>query len=194
MELIKICPTCGQHNLPISPFCSNSDCGVSLVAVATSQPSAANAESLNLDVPELTKIICPDCKAENVCGVARCVYCDFSICSYDTSESSFHVELIWPWGKELMSLPLRIGRDSPCPDGLIKAISAHGYDNISRSHAELVWNQDAKGIFLTDLGSSNGTFIDGVRIPSNKPILLKSGVVVRFAANLAVIISFMHNQ
>ncbi len=39
-----------------------------------------------------------------------------------------------------------------------------------------------------NLGSSNGTFVDGVRIPPNKPIALKSGALVRFAANLSVTI------
>ena len=193
MALIKICPTCGQHNLPISPFCSNSDCGVSLVAVPTSEPSTKNTESLNLDVPELTTIICPDCKAENVCGVARCVYCDFSICSDDISESSFRVELIWPWGKEIMTLPLSIGRESPSPDSIVNAIATHGYDNISRSHAKILWNVEKKEVSITDLGSSNGTFIDGVRIPSNQPIPIKNGVLVRFAANLSVVISFIRN-
>ena len=188
MALTKICPTCGRHNLPVSPFCSNPGCGVSLVAVAPSEHNDKPAESFNPKTCELGKIVCPDCKAENEAGVVRCVYCDFAIGSDTDGAESFHIELNWPWGKELMTLPLRIGRESPSPDSVIKAIAAHGYDNISRSHAELLWDSISKGVFLTDLGSSNGTFVDGVRIPSNKPIALKSGALVRFAANLSVTI------
>jgi pSer/pThr/pTyr-binding forkhead associated (FHA) protein len=81
---------------------------------------------------------------------------------------------------------MRIGRDPPAPESLIKAISARGYDNISRSHAELRLDSPAGGVTVVDLGSSNGTFVDGVRIPANKPIPLKNGAVVRFAASLSV--------
>jgi pSer/pThr/pTyr-binding forkhead associated (FHA) protein len=59
--------------------------------------------------------------------------------------------------------------------------------------AKILWNVEKKEVSITDLGSSNGTFIDGVRIPSNQPIPIKNGVLVRFAANLSVVISFIRN-
>ena len=42
------------------------------------------------------------------------------------------------------------------------------------------------GALVIDFGSTNGTFVDGVRLPANKSTPLKSGAVVRFAANLSV--------
>jgi pSer/pThr/pTyr-binding forkhead associated (FHA) protein len=100
------------------------------------------------------------------------------------------VELTWPWGKERLTKPLRIGREPPAPERLIEAINAHGYDNISRSHAELLPDAVKGGVSVIDFGSANGTFVDGTRISSNKPTPLKSGAVVRFAANLAVSVAF----
>ena len=99
------------------------------------------------------------------------------------------VELTWPWGKERLTKPLRIGREPPSPERLIQEINAYGYDNISRSHAELLLDPITGAASVIDLGSSNGTFVNGVRIPPNKSTILKNGAVVRFAANLSVTIA-----
>jgi len=49
---------------------------------------------------------------------------------------------------------------------------------ISRYHARLTLRQDA--VFVEDLGSSNGTFINDRRIEANKPLQLHSGDRLRF--------------
>lgn len=185
MALVKTCPTCGFSNLPTSPFCSQ--CGVSLVAVAPSEAVEPTADPVG-GQQAAEKVVCPDCKAENDAGAERCVYCDFALgdCSEETAEC--RVELVWPWGNETLAGPMSIGRDPPAPEGLVKAIHSHGYDNISRSHAELRPGTPDGGVSVVDLGSTNGTFVDGVRIPANKPTPLKSGAVVRFAANLSVVV------
>ena len=65
---------------------------------------------------------------------------------------------------------LHIGRtpDSglPLPDG-----------QVSRHHAEL--RMEAQGLMLTDLGSSNGTFIGNQRLLPNQPHLLTDGAIFR---------------
>jgi pSer/pThr/pTyr-binding forkhead associated (FHA) protein len=43
----------------------------------------------------------------------------------------------------------------------------------SRQHCELIWNEAAGAYFAQDLGSTNGTFVDGVQISAPTP--LKSG-------------------
>lgn len=86
----------------------------------------------------------------------------------------------------MLTQPMRVGRDSPAPEALIAAINAHGYDNISRSHADLIPGSPEGGATVVDLGSTNGTFVDGVRVLANKSTSLKNGAVVRFAANLSV--------
>src|SRR5438093_10107708 len=46
---------------------------------------------------------------------------------------------------------------------------------VSRHHAEL--RLTPEGTILTDLGSANGTTIEGVRIPAHQPYLLASGTI-----------------
>lgn len=50
---------------------------------------------------------------------------------------------------------------------------------VSRRHAKLT-EMDGS-YYLTDLNSSNGTFIDGEQIPSGKMVYLKNGTKIRFA-------------
>lgn len=184
MTLVKTCPTCGFGNQPTSPFCS--ECGVSLVAVAPSESVATPDD--NEQQPCGERIACPDCGAEIDSSSERCVYCDCALPILGDASSAYAIELVWPWGRELLTQPLRIGRDPPAPEALIAAITAHGYDNISRSHADLNPGTPEGGATVVDLGSTNGTFVDGVRILANKDTILKNGAVVRFAANLSVTI------
>ena len=61
---------------------------------------------------------------------------------------------------------LTIGRASRC-DVVIDSGS------VSRHHANLVVGTDVE---VVDVGSSNGTFVDGVKLPLNRPIRLAVGV------------------
>jgi hypothetical protein len=183
MAFVKTCPTCGFGNIPTSPFCSQ--CGVSLVAIAPSE-CVEPAVDRPAERQREDKAVCPDCKAENESAADRCIYCDCALPPCDEQLKTCVVELTWPWGKEPLTQSLRIGRDPPAPEGLIKAISAHGYDNVSGCHAELRLDSASGGVTVVDLGSRNGTFVDGVKIPVNETVPLKSGAVVRFAANLSV--------
>lgn len=189
MALQKTCPTCDLRNQPTSPFCAS--CGVSLVAVVPSEESALSTHAI---ADQTKKISCPNCQAENDFDSQRCIYCDHSFGKAGQGAHGSLVELVWPWGKEVLSKCLRIGRDPPAPDSLIKAIETYGYDNISRSHADLILDSPEGSVSVVDHGSTNGTFVDGIRIPPNKPTILVGGSVVRFAANLAVTIVIIRNS
>lgn len=184
MALVKTCPTCGSANAPTSPFCAG--CGVSLVSVAPTDPEQITPHQAVDGGDAASKAVCPECGAEIGGSGDRCVYCDCALNVDGGAPCCPIVELTWPWGKQILDGPMRIGRESPAEERLIKAINELGYDNISRSHAELRLDSAPGGVTVVDLGSSNGTFVDGVRIPANKPIPLKSGAVVRFAASLSV--------
>ena len=184
MALVKTCPTCGSGNAPTSPFCSG--CGVSLVSVAPTDTEQAAPQQAAKGGEAASKALCPECGAESVGDGDRCVYCDCALKFGGCAPSCLTVELTWPWGKQVLDGPMRIGREPPAEERLIKAINNLGYDNISRSHADLLPDTETGGVLVVDLGSSNGTFVDGIRIPANKPVSLKSGAVVRFAANLSV--------
>lgn len=186
MALTKICPTCRFDNVPNSPFCSQ--CGVSLVAIAPSELAEPTTVQFEIKSCDVAKRACPDCNAENDTGAERCVYCDCALFSADNGVAPYHVELAWPWGRARLTQPLRIGREPSATETFIKEINARGYDNISRSHADLYYDSATGEVTVVDLGSANGTFIDGIRIPPNKPTMLKNGAVVRFAANLSVVV------
>lgn len=49
----------------------------------------------------------------------------------------------------------------------------------SRQHAALCHHTDGR-VFLIDLGSSHGTFLDGSQLPPNKPVVLKNGSAIKF--------------
>jgi hypothetical protein len=62
---------------------------------------------------------------------------------------------------------LEIGRDSA------NTIVLANDSNVSRRHATLQWTEGQ--YILIDNGSSNGTFVNGVRIPAQTPQPLRSG-------------------
>eukprot|EP00879_Flechtneria_rotunda_P016493 GHRR01017260.1.p1 GENE.GHRR01017260.1~~GHRR01017260.1.p1 ORF type:complete len:267 (+),score=70.75 GHRR01017260.1:350-1150(+) len=49
----------------------------------------------------------------------------------------------------------------------------------SRQHAALCHHNDGR-VFLIDLNSSHGTFLDGHQIPAHKPTVLKNGTTIKF--------------
>lgn|GEM_PF-1342133 len=53
---------------------------------------------------------------------------------------------------------------------------------ISREHAKI--DYDGKEFWITDLKSTNGTFVDEIPAPANQPMLLKPGSQVRLASNI----------
>jgi hypothetical protein len=62
-----------------------------------------------------------------------------------------------------------VGRTAECQ---LKIASAQ----VSRRHCRILVNQD--GVYLEDLGSSNGTFVDGRRLSPHKPHFVSAGSVL----------------
>lgn len=59
-----------------------------------------------------------------------------------------------------------VGRSADCQ---LRIASAE----VSRRHCQLLLRPD--GVYLEDLGSANGTFLDGVRVPRNSPTYARPG-------------------
>ena len=78
---------------------------------------------------------------------------------------------------------LAIGRDSS-PDWLRDRYQREGFDNLSRSHALIEVSGEAAQV--TDLHSSNGTFLNGKPLAPNVPTPLHSGDELRFASRLTI--------
>ena len=73
---------------------------------------------------------------------------------------------------QLNSAPLTVGR------GAKNDVELRGDDFASAEHARFEPRRD--GVWLTDVGSTNGTFVNGVRL--ERPRKLSSGDVVRIGA------------
>jgi hypothetical protein len=90
--------------------------------------------------------------------------------------------LDWPWGQRSeLSEHLNIGRDhefSPLARELTP------YTHVSRRHAELLVYGD--GVWVRDLGSRNGTFVNEDEVPKGQAFLIDSDSIVRFGPLLAV--------
>jgi pSer/pThr/pTyr-binding forkhead associated (FHA) protein len=78
---------------------------------------------------------------------------------------------------------LAIGRDSS-PDWLRDRYQREGFDNLSRSHALIkVSGEQAQ---VTDLHSSNGTFLNGKALTPQVATSFRSGDELRFASRLTI--------
>lgn len=68
-----------------------------------------------------------------------------------------------------------IGRHSGSVDIVVDDLS------VSRRHCSV--EQYGKGFVITDLGSANGTYVNGKKIPPNQPVWLKNGMIVKIGMN-----------
>lgn len=109
-----------------------------------------------------------------------CVYCNGPLVEKCTEDPLFEVK--WPWGETTNHKQLRIGREPPAPPFLIKRLTDKGYDNVSRTHADIF--VDRGEIVIEDLGSTNGTFVGSERLNARKRQSFGHNATVRIASNL----------
>ena len=87
-------------------------------------------------------------------------------------------------GHDRVDLPrggrIGLGRDPSYP--VAAAFARH--DNVSRFHA--VVRYDGQVLHVTDIGSANGTFVDGTKIEPNKEYELGRGQSLRLAADVPI--------
>jgi hypothetical protein len=96
--------------------------------------------------------------------------------------------LEWPWGAttELTSI-LNIGRlvgFSPV------AVELMTYTYVSRKHAELMFCPE--GVWVRDLRSRNGTFVNDERLPGGQGFLVEADARVRFGPDCVVLLKIKH--
>jgi len=72
----------------------------------------------------------------------------------------------------------RVGR---APDNAVQLPES----SVSRYHAHLKVDDDGMAR-LTDLGSTNGTYLDGERIPDHTPVVLRDGNRIRFGSSMVL--------
>ena len=90
----------------------------------------------------------------------------------------------WPWGETTdVTEHLNIGRQFGfCPF----AREMQQYGHVSRKHAELLVYGD--GIWLRDLGSSNGTYVNDEEVPKGQAYLIDADARLRFGPNFVILL------
>jgi hypothetical protein len=177
-EYIRICPVCGAEHPATAAQCR---CGALLTGVDLSlkQPKGdAKKRNPAFDetLPPSPRCPRPDCGALNPPYSKQCVYCG------QVLDKQAAAVLEWPWGERLeITGNLVFGREGDIPEAM-KLRLAREFDNVSRRHAEF-FQADGQ-LWVMDLGSSNGTYVDGLRLAPHVRRALKTGNAVRFAAHL----------
>ncbi len=131
---------------------------------------------------------CPRCQTPNPTDARFCRRCGHS---FGGIRPGF-VRITRPpgvnWEMPIRSRSLLIGRepfsDAPVPYLDLDFYDPHGY--VSRRHAVIL--RDERGYWIRDLGSENGTLVNGVRLPPRQPHPLRHGdelqiaqIVLRFS-------------
>ncbi len=132
--------------------------------------------------------VCPHCAASNEPSRQTCVQCSADI-SADLAGPGDRPgqpgEQLAPPPAETVTLTSPDGRVIAVRDGDVVGRTAVGkevldiHEEISRRHAQFVRTEGVWSII--DLGSSNGTFVDGERLSPRKRVALKNGQQVMFS-------------
>lgn len=168
--------------------------------VYTPEPAAVSAPA-----PMAATVVCVSCGAANAAGQSFCEDCGSSLAAASPASSGMAPEM--PVAAPVSAVPVAapasatpappkmvvsggvefildkeqmiLGRNSPA-DGIFPEIDLTDVDvesYVSRRHGRLV--QQAGVFMYEDLGSSNGSFINGNRLQPNAPIELHSGDTLR---------------
>lgn len=94
-------------------------------------------------------------------------------------------ELLFDWGIEPVEADLRVGRD---PDFSPLASKLKRFDAVSRKHAELSLRD---GILrITQLGSTNPTYLNGRPLLKGTSSVLGDGDILRFSSQVRAVVHF----
>ena len=155
---VKVCPRCKHHNELPAHFCIR--CGYAFrAATPARQPGKA----------------CPRCKHENEPAARFCVRCGYAFIGLRPAVLRVTEPVRAAWEMPVSRSPLLFGRARPeegyRPDFDMSFYDPEGY--VSRRHGQILTARN--GYFIIDLGSSNGTLVNGRPLPAHKPRLLRNG-------------------
>lgn len=176
MARVKVCRLCGRHNTPGELFCVGADCGTSLADVSAVNTSELDRRAAEAAAPESygtdgglegsqdqpSNIGAPTVREGQVPGPALCV-------------------LLFPWGRVPVAGQIGIGREmgfSLVSDRLSE------FTPVSRRHAMVRMTQGQWTV--QDLGSTNGTYVNGVRLEGGASRAISNGDQLGFSRALQV--------
>lgn len=190
MAAVTTCPWCEQDVGPaaglLCPHChrhlSRGPRRTPRAAPAVPAPAAETAAP-----PPVATAPPPEAADARVCsspgcgGVLPAEAAECPYCGAPAPGAAGGATIAAPWGVlELRTdRPLDLGRD---PTFSPFAHELERFDNISRHHARIELRGD--GVYVTDFGSTNGTYVDGRRLTPNLPERVDAGAGVRLASNV----------
>lgn len=143
-------------------------------AAPAAQPRAAPAV---VPAPAPTGPTCDRCGRVNKLGAKFCAGCGTPLGAPPVARLLI-TSPRGSWEQRVDRVPLRIGRRDPRQNHYPELdLAEHDKGVASRHHALI--NRAADGYTITDLGSTNGTRVNGVHIPPQKPQRLRSGDKIR---------------
>jgi predicted Ser/Thr protein kinase/ribosomal protein L40E len=140
------------------------------VPAAVSKPAQAVAQ------PRTRKVkVCPRCKHHNELTVRFCIRCGYAFAGIRPAVLRVVEPVRAAWEMPVHGSPFMLGRARPeegyRPDFDMSFYDPEGY--VSRRHAHIL--RARNGYFVTDLGSSNGTYVNDQPLTPQKPRLLRNG-------------------
>ena len=193
MAELVTCVICGHRNPANLWICSS--CGqpkdsvpaVGAAARSVSSPVAAAAGPAIASVAS-TRCPYPLCDAELPTGVPACPKCGTHIARAEAAAAE--LTLCGPSGEQLSVVDsVALGRD---PEFCLHAQIFGAYPNVGRRHALVTFTGGAATV--TDLNSTNQTFLNGTTLVPFRPYPLTDGDELRLAAHCKIRIRLAGNQ
>ncbi|GAB4113953.1 MAG: protein kinase [Roseiflexaceae bacterium] len=155
-----------------------STAGIPTAAPTNPPTPAANVPTVvapaTLPTPNAGGVTCPRCGRVNKAGARFCAGCGTPL---NPTASVGRLRCSSPRGKwelKIDRLPMRIGRRDPRQNHYPEIdLAEHDRGIASRNHALI--QRDTGGYSLVDLGSTNGTLLNGALVPPRTPQRLRSG-------------------
>lgn len=119
--------------------------------------------------------LCPQCQHKNELPARFCVRCGYAFVGLRPAVLRVIEPVRAAWEMPVNRSPLMLGRAAPSegyrPDLDMTFYDPEGY--VSRRHAQIT--REKSGYVITDLGSSNGTYVNDQPLIPNQPYLLRHG-------------------
>ena len=191
MARVKVCRLCGQHNEPDELFCVDDACGTSLADVSAVDTSelerlAAEAEAAEAEAADDGAVDSGGIDGGAVDGGVEAQPNQAASVGGQTTREGQMAQappcaLVFPWGQVPIAGQLGVGRDagfSPISGQL------DAFPTVSRRHAIVGVAQGQWTV--RDLGSTNGTYVNGTRLAESETRAIQNGDQVSFSQRLQV--------
>lgn len=161
-------------------------CGLELPTPSPRRTVVSSEQLSEVSSPASTPvdITCSGCGASSPHDRSTCYKCGADLVPAEAAVAC--ARLVLP-GKVAVEIPhgetVTLGRHADDPS-IAAALEPH--DQVSRRHAEIIANRTS--VKVRDLGSTNGTFVNGSRVLSETTVPVADGVRIRFGKELEIVL------